>query len=357
MRAPETVLTANTYYVTHTVGPHQDGIRLDAFLKDRYKKRSREQIKAAIADGSISLSRAHAPHLTAPPQLKPASILIPGDQVLVRSERKPEPEVNFDYRILFEDDALLVIDKPPHLPVHPAGRYFFNTLLTHLRTGGHTRPLDADHDYYLAHRLDKETSGVMVLTKSPETCTHLTRQFSSRTTRKQYLAIVHGWPKDDHFENAAPMKRSSTSPIDVQMEICPEDDPLAQTALTEFEVIQRLEFDPTTRPTGFDSVVAKPGLRRFSVIRCYPRTGRQHQIRLHLDHLEFPIVGDKLYGMPVLEALHYYDTKHITPEAQARLLLSRHALHAARLEFIHPITQKPMVFDTPLPPDLSAFIS
>lgn len=338
MRPPEAVLTADTYNVTHTVGPHQNGIRLDAFLKDRYKKRSRVQIQTAIANGSITLSRAHAPHLTAPSP-KPSSHLIAGDQVLVRSERKPEPEVNFDYRIIFEDGQLLVIDKPAHLPVHPAGRYFFNTLLTHLRTA-----TVSDHDFYLPHRLDKETSGILVLTKSGETCAHLTRQFAARTTVKRYLAIVHGWPADEQLSCDAPLKQSDTSPIEVQMATCGINDPLAQSALTEFEVLKR-----TTLTTS-------RGPQQISLVRCTPHTGRQHQIRVHLEHLGHPILGDKLYGMPIDEALHYYNTKHLTAAAHARLLIPRHALHAAELEVVHPLTQERLHFRAQLPQELAAVL-
>src|SRR4051794_20333324 len=107
-------LTSNHYLVTHLVGPNQHGIRLDSFLKTRYRKRSREQIKRAIGSGAITVKRNQSPHLTWG-QTKPSSQLVPGDQVWVMTERKVEPEVCFDYRILFEDEDLFVISKPPHL--------------------------------------------------------------------------------------------------------------------------------------------------------------------------------------------------------------------------------------------------
>jgi 23S rRNA pseudouridine1911/1915/1917 synthase len=94
----------------------------------------------------------------------------------------------------------------------------------------------------------------------------------------------------------------------------------------------------------------------FSLVECYPRTGRQHQIRVHLEAAGFPIVGDKLYGIPEAEALRFYERSHLTPEAEARLLLPRHALHAAGIEFEHPRTGEPIEFRSPLPPDLTAFL-
>src|SRR6476659_2145101 len=162
-------LTSDHYLVTHSVGPNQNGIRLDAFLKERYHKRSREQLKKAIDAGAVSVRRTQGPHLTVG-RPKPSSQLIPGDEVLVLTERKPEPEVRFDYQILFEDESLFVINKPANLPVHPAGRYFFNTLLIHLKTQGHRNPLNLEQDYFLAHRIDRETSGVLILTKEKGIC-------------------------------------------------------------------------------------------------------------------------------------------------------------------------------------------
>ncbi len=331
-------LTENHYLVSHTVGPNQGGLRLDTFLKSRYRKRTRGQIQRSILEGIITVDRMGKTY-AAVGKLKASSPLLEGDKVLVLSERKPEPEVDFNYRVLFEDEVLFVIDKPSNLPVHPAGRYFFNTLLTHLRTSGHTRPLDADHDYYLAHRLDKETSGVMVLTKTAESCTSLTRQFAERRTTKRYLAIAHGSPAQEEFKVDAPLRRTRSSPITVQMEVAPDCSEAegGQEALTEFKVLKRAG--------------------KFSLMECRPKTGRQHQIRIHLEHAGHPIVGDKLYGMPVAEALNYYERKHLSAEAHARLLLPRHALHATWLRFFHPVTGVPMEFESPLPADLAEFLA
>ncbi|OFZ22108.1 MAG: hypothetical protein A2X94_08765, partial [Bdellovibrionales bacterium GWB1_55_8] len=289
------------YLVTHFVNPGQTGIRLDTFLKERYRKRSREQIKRAIDAGSILIQRTQGPHVSVG-RLKASTQLIGGDEVLVVSERKPEPEVCFDYRIVFEDEVLLVIDKPSNLPVHPAGRYFFNTLLIHLRTHGHSiNKLKAEAEYFLPHRIDKETSGVLVLTKDKEVCAHIVRQFAERTTSKHYLALVHGTPPKD-FSIDAPLKRSTNSIIELKMMTAPEDQG-GQNAFTAFRTLE-------TRG-------------KYSLVECFPKTGRQHQIRIHLEIAGHPIVGDKLYGLPEEEAARYYERKHQTPEALARLILPR----------------------------------
>ncbi len=327
-------LTTNHYLVTHSVGARQQGMRLDTFLKQRYRKRSREQLKRAIGIGAVSVRRNQGPHLTVG-RPKPSSHLVPGDEVLVMTERKPEPFVRFDYQILFEDEALFVINKPPNLPVHPAGRYFFNTLLIHLKTQGHQTPLQADQDYYLVHRIDKETSGVLVLAKQKEACTHITRQFAARTTQKRYLAIVKGAPPDSFSIDLA-LKRTTTSIIQLKMMIASEEEG-GQPAHTHFKRI------------GVWGA--------FALVECFPKTGRQHQIRIHLEAAGYPIVGDKLYGLPESEALRFYERQNLTPEAEAKLLLPRHALHASWIQFVHPITGKKMEFHAPFPEEFQNFLN
>ena len=326
-------LSADQYLVTHSVGPQQHGIRLDAFLKERYHKRSREQLKRAIDSGAVSVKRDQGPHLTLG-RAKPSSSLVPGDEVLVMTERRPEPDVSFDYQILYEDDVLFVINKPANLPVHPAGKYFFNTLLVHLKTQGHKTPLKLERDYFLVHRIDKETSGVLVLAREKEACADLAQQFADRTTRKQYIAIVRGICPPE-FSIDLPLRRAQNSLIELKMATAPESDG-GQPAFTSFK---RLEI-----------------CGNFSVVECFPKTGRQHQIRVHLEAAGHPIVGDKLYGMPESEALRFFERKHLTAEAEAKLMIPRHALHAASIQFIHPTHRRKMEFNAPFPPDLQRFI-
>ena len=333
--------TEDQYIVTHEVD--RTGVRLDAFLKDRYRKRSRESLKRNIDSGAIAISRNQSPHLTIG-RLKPSTLLIAGDEVLVVSDRKPEPPVCFDYRVLYEDEALFVIEKPANLPVHPAGRYFFNTLLTHLKTHGHKNPLSLEREYFLPHRIDKETSGILVLTKDKEVCAHLVNQFAERLTRKRYLAAVRG-VAPERFTVDAPLMRTQTAVIELKMEVARPDaegvlPPEAQEAHTEF---RRLE-------------IYRNAHGQFSLVECFPKTGRQHQIRVHLDHAGHPIVGDKLYGIPEDQALRFYERQHLSPEAMAAMLLPRHALHAAGLEFEHPLTGRTMSFESPMPEDVMSFL-
>jgi len=330
--------------ITHTVGADWNGLRLDSFLKDRIK-RSREHIKKKIHEGAIQVIRDQSPHLKTG-RLKPSSQLLTGDEVCIMIARGAEPNVSFDYSVLYEDDALLIINKPANLPVHPAGAYLFNTLLTYLRTDGFKNSLRAEKDYFLAHRIDKETSGILVMTKTPEDCAQITEQFAARTTQKTYLAVVKGIPKKN-FAVDMGMIRSKTSVIRLKMETLPVKDGgiWAQTDFTRLKT------------TG-----------AYSLIECHPKTGRQHQIRVHLAYAGFPIVGDKLYSLTDSEAIRFYPDRHksikngyapihVTPELEAKLVLPRQALHAARLIFKHPRTQKEMTIEAPLPADLESLIS
>lgn len=326
-------LSKDQLLVTHTVTPGQEGLRLDQFLKVYYRRRSREQLKDSIKRGAIDVHRLCGEI----GKIKPSSLLLTGDIVKVLSKKKAEPPVSFDYRVIFEDEKILVIDKPGNLPVHPAGRFFFHTLLVHLRTQGFEKELNANREYFLVHRIDRETSGVLLLAKDRETCTLLTRQFAERTTEKTYLAVVHGILKDD-FEVSEPLRRSKSSPIKIKME-CAPDDPEALSATTRMKVLKR----------G----------KKYSLLACYPKTGRQHQIRVHLAHAGHPIVGDKLYSLTDREALPLYEwgpERFLTPEIKRKLSFPRQALHAHRLRFLHPGTRKVLEFESPPPRSFSDLV-
>lgn len=342
-------LGADHYLVTHNVGPNESGWRIDAFLKHRYKRRSREQIKRALDTGAVTIKRTLSHSQVG--KLKPATSLMLGDVVHVMTERKPEPEVNFNYRIIHEDDTLFIIEKPANLPVHPAGKYFFNTLTTHLKTQGFTSPLDAEKDFYLVHRIDKETSGVLVLAKDKEVCQKLTAQFADRTTEKTYLAITHGRIEKDEFEVTVALGRDPHSPVNLKMAPTTVEAG-GQSASTKFKVLERRG--------------------KFTLVECYPKTGRQHQIRVHLDYVGHPIVGDKLYGLDLTTSLSLFErptskaaqfvgvevqqsSTFIPPEVMAKLILPRHALHAAGIRFTDPLSGKRLEFKAPLPVDLQNF--
>ncbi len=353
---PSSVYNDNTVLISFRVDANHVGQRLDRFLKDHYRRRSRERLKETITSGMITLVRGQGPHLSVG-RIKASTLLIEGDVVQIESERRAEPQVRLDYKILHEDQGFFVVDKPAPLPVHPSGSYFFNTLLTHLKTGGYTKPLAMDEDYFLVHRIDKETSGLLIVAKNSETCTNFVNQFARRTTQKTYLAIVHGRPFRKTFSVDEPIGRDKDGPIGLRMiaakgsHLAPED---IWDAVTDFELVE-------TR--------ADARGRLFSLVKCFPKTGRQHQIRIHLKLAGFPIVGDKLYSLEMNDSLKFFPVvrfghsrtaetlslRFIPPELSEKLILDRHALHASELVCSHPTTGKDLHFRSELSADLREF--
>ena len=327
--------TENTYLVTWTVEPGEDGKRLDLYLKSKYSRLSRESLKRGIQGGMVMINREKA---------KPARLLRLQDQVSVLTVKKNEPEVDFNYEILYEDQSLLLINKPGNLPVHPSGRYFFNTLLTQLRVKNKNE-LDQSKNFHVIHRIDRETSGVIVLAKTEKAAAHLVEQFANRETKKEYLAIVKGVMPEDRYVINAPLARDPHAEIRLKMHVVQlgaDGNPLflpqaaIMPASTIVEVEERLEG--------------------FTLLRCKPHTGRQHQIRVHLEHMGYPIVGDKLYGTSSDVFLRNI-REALSIEVRPGLSLSRHALHAHRLSFRHPDTNEMMVFHAPLPKELLYFLN
>jgi RluA family pseudouridine synthase len=323
-----------SYLVTWTVEPGEAGMRLDLFLKDKYRKLSREYLQKSIKEGNVTLNHQDT---------KPSQILRVRDKVYVLSTKGAEPAVDFNYQILYEDAHILVIEKPGNLPVHPSGRYFFHTLLTQLRVENGNE-VDQKKEYYIVHRIDRETSGVLVIGKTSAAAASLVDQFGKRETSKEYLAVVKGVVEKDSFVVDAALARDPHAEIRLKMhvvEMGSDDEPL---------YVPRSEILPAS--TAFEVVERLNG---FTILRCRPHTGRQHQIRVHLWHVGHPIAGDKLYGTDA--SLFLRSMNEILPlPVGDGLTLGRHALHAHKLGFRHPATGEPMEFVSPLPPELEDFV-
>ena len=222
-------------------------------------------------------------------------------------------QVVVNFRVIAESEDWIVVDKPAPLIVHPANLKPEPTLL-----GGLEQLLAYDLQngacLGIVTRLDRETSGVVLVSKHTEAARELGWIFERREAKKEYLAIVSGWPEKDGWDCAEPIIRAGElgpAAIWVRQVVSP----LGRDCFTRFVVERRL-----LRGEG-----------RFSLIRCFPETGRMHQIRVHLANGGFPIVGDKLYSGDGSEYLEWM-AEGWTPELERRLILPRHALHAARLE-------------------------
>lgn len=244
-----------------------------------------------------------------------------------------EPAVETDYSIIFEDQALLAINKPPSLPCHPAGRYFAHTLWALLREA---RP---EGEVHFVNRLDRETSGIVLIGKTREATRRCRQQFARGDVEKRYLAVVHG---DFACQVAAVGYLVPDRGSAVRKKQCfvsaPPDGPIPPKA-------KRV----TTR---FEPLRHRGGL---SLVQATPLTGRYHQIRATLHDLGFPIVGDKLYGVD--ETLFLRFAKGcLTADDRSILRLSHQALHAADLCLTHPATGEALELSAALPEDMRCLV-
>ena len=295
------------------------GMRLDRFLAALPALGTRSRAKALVDDGLVSVD--------GKPR-KAAHALRPGERVSVTLP-PPEPAgieaEAVPLAVLYEDAHLLAINKPPGMVVHPAPGArrgtVVNALLHHLGTlagvGDPERP-------GIVHRLDRDTSGVLLVARTPQALEGLARQFRDRTLTKRYVAVVHGVvrPAAGVIDEAIGRHPRHRQQMSVRAR-------RGRPAVTRFEVVERF-----------------PGA---SLLRLAPQTGRTHQLRVHLAALGHPIVADRLYGGR---------GRRGAPEAVVAALdaCPRQALHAESLSFTHPISGEPMVVRAPLPSDLATLL-
>jgi 23S rRNA pseudouridine1911/1915/1917 synthase len=304
--------------VTFTVEPNYSGWRLDVYLCEKIRRLSRVRIQRILRTALVS----DVP-------LKASTRVWPGLTFRLRRRSVVEPNTPENLREVYRDEALLVLDKPSGLPIHPTARYHHGTLVALL-----LRRHGPDFQAFPAHRLDRETSGLLVCGRTAEASRALMRAFQGALVQKEYLAIVEGWPEKDAFCVDAPLVEG-TKVIRIAVRV----DPSGRPAKTRFQVLQRFVR----------------GTEAFALVRCLPETGRQHQIRVHLQYAGFPLVGDKMYG-PDPGYFDRFSRYCLEPEAWERLRLPRHALHAARLSLPHPQSGETLVFTAPLPEDLAGFL-
>lgn len=249
------------------------------------------------------------------------------------------------FDILHEDADLLVINKPADLVCHPTKGDVYSSLISRVRLY-----LGADSQPHLVNRLDRETSGVTVVAKNATAAGELGRLWETRTVEKEYVAIVHGHVREVHGLIDAPLGKDEHSVVAIKDCVRPDGTP----AQTEFWVERRIgnwgNIQPPTSNVEHPMTEAAPAglgvgcsrldvggsgksqFQPFSLLRLLPRTGRKHQIRIHLAHLGHPIVGDKIYGGDETLYLALVE-RRLTEEQRVRLILPNHALHASALRF------------------------
>ena len=310
-----------------------EGQRLDVFLAACLPEASRVRIRRGIDAGDAKVSgvvRKASYRLSAGQQI---DFLLPPPPA-----GGPDPEP-IELAILYEDEALAVIDKPPGMVVHPAKGHWSGTLASALvhhfdqlsAQGGASRP-------GIVHRLDRDTSGVLVVAKTDQAHQRLAEQFKARTVRKEYLAIVAGCPDRDRDLVDQPV---GPHPSQREKMALRTDHHASRAAQTFYEVVERF-----------------PGM---TLVRAEPKTGRTHQIRLHLASVRCPVLCDKLYGgrarLTAGELRGLCRAKHLAADLpDDAVLLRRQALHAQSLSFTHPLSGQPMQFSAPLPSDLQRLL-
>lgn len=310
-----------------TVESRAHGWRVDHYVCRLFPNYSRTAFQRAISQGQILVNGL---------SVKPSRRLRVNDRIAVQLPEEPDatllPE-DIPLDILYEDDALVVINKQADLVTHPGKANYRGTLAAGLQfhfdrlsdIAGQLRP-------GIVHRLDRDTTGVILVAKSNQVHHRLSGQFERREVTKEYRAIVRGEPSADAdvietYLRVHPKVRE-------KMIVCaPEGN--ARHAVTRYEVLQRFGG--------------------FAVVRLLPRTGRTHQLRVHMKHLGCPIVADRLYAGHSQLTLGDVNSD-LNRETAKQTLISRQALHAYRLEFRHPVTDQPVVCEAPLPDDMQCTI-
>ena len=312
-----------------TVDAGQSLLRIDKFLANRIDNASRSRIQAAADAGNILVNNT---------PVKPNYKVKPNDEILIvmdypRRELKIIPE-DIPLTIEYEDDQLVVINKPPGLVVHPGHGNYSGTLVNALAYYFRNLPLFNSEDPRpgLVHRIDKDTSGLMVVAKTEEAKNKLALQFFEKTTERRYQALVWGNVKDDEGTVTGNIGRSLKNR---QVFTVFQEGEYGKHAVTHYKVLKRIGY--------------------VTLIECRLETGRTHQIRVHMKYINHPLFNDSNYGGDqILRGTTF--SKYRQFVMNCFKILPRQALHAKTLGFIHPTTGEKMVFDSTLPDDMSTVI-
>jgi 23S rRNA pseudouridine1911/1915/1917 synthase len=306
--------------LTCEVDSYRSGWTIVRFLSHRFKYHTPERWTKRVNDGQVLVNGERvAPDET-----------VNKCDLVTYTIFHTEPEVDLRCDIVYEDDHLLAVSKSGNIPVHACGVYIRNTLIGNLKNI-HGENLN------LAHRLDRETSGLTLLTKDPGTARVMGKMFADGAVDKVYAAVTHGRVRERAFEVDAPIGKTLEE-VTPRPEAIPGSD-LAQD-LPRF--VSRRRVDPDKGKPALTRFEVEKYLGECTLLRAVPLSGRTNQIRVHLHHAGHPIVGDKVYR-PV-------------QAAEADGLIDRHALHCRELRFTHPVTGRPLRLSAPYPGDFARLI-
>ena len=316
-------------HFSFTVDKGQTPLRIDKYLMNFVENATRTKIQAAAKNGSIKVNGV---------VVKSNYKVKPLDDIRVLFEYPPHENLliaeNIGLDIVYEDDDLVVVNKPAGMVVHPGHGNYSGTLINALIYHFENLPKNSSNRPGLVHRLDKDTSGLLVIAKNDESMVHLSNQFAEKTSKREYIALVWGNVTDDSGKIDNYIGRNPKNRL---QNIVLDDDKIdnGKRAITNYEVLSRLNY--------------------VSLVKCNLETGRTHQIRVHMKHIGHTLFNDERYGGDsILKGTTF--TKYKQFVENCFKLLPRQALHAKTLGFTHPKTGKFMQFDSVLPKDFQSCI-
>ena len=309
----------------------QESMRLDKFLTARIENISRNKVQQAIDGGRVLVNYKKA---TANYKIRP------GDNIICFSDKQEMGEEiipeKMPLNIFYEDDEVIVINKPPGLVVHPASGNYSGTLINGVAWYLHEKNQDITEEilprFGLVHRIDKDTSGLLVLAKTSNAVASLAKQFFDHTVKREYIALVWGDLKEDRGTIIAHIGRHHR--FRKLFEAYPEGD-YGKEAITHYSVLERFGY--------------------VTLVKCILETGRTHQIRVHMKYIGHPLFNDETYGgNKILKGTIFSKYKQFVENCF--IICQRQALHAKTIGFIHPVSKKEMLFESDLPEDMREVI-
>ncbi len=316
-------------HYSFTAEKGQQPLRVDKFLMNFIENATRNKIQAAAKEGSIQVNGT---------AVKASYKVKPYDEVKVLLTHPPYeyllvPE-DIPIDIVYEDDELLVVNKPAGMVVHPGHGNYSGTLINALTFHFDNLPKNANERPGLVHRIDKDTSGLLVVAKTEETMTHLAKQFFDKTSQREYVALVWGDVLEDEGTIEGHIGRHPKNRLQNTV-FEGEDEVKGKEAITHYKVLERFGY--------------------VTLVSCKLETGRTHQIRVHMKHIGHTLFNDERYGgNAILKGTTF--TKYKQFVENCFKLLPRQALHAKTLGFVHPKTGMTMSFNSDLPEDMLACI-
>ena len=307
----------------------QQPLRIDKYLMNFIENATRNKIQAAAKDGSIFVNDV---------PVKSNYKVKPNDYITVKFEHPPHENLliaeDIPIDVVYEDDELLVVNKPAGMVVHPGHGNYSGTLINALIFHFENLPNNSSERPGLVHRIDKDTSGLLVIAKTEQAMAHLSNQFAKKTSEREYVALVWGNIEDDEGTIEGHIGRHPKNRLQNTVYLEDEEEK-GKPAVTHFKVIERLGY--------------------VTLVSCKLETGRTHQIRVHMKHIGHTLFNDERYGGErILKGTTFTKYKQFVDNCFK--ILPRQALHARTLGFVHPTTGEFMKFESEIPEDMQQCI-